>query len=145
MSLDFKLKEDLEHSIEEKIVHTLRGIEETLNNVIASGISSDEIRIIIKSLKPGFSVLSQSWVLELLFLLLLSGPMSFNDIKRVLDINSKTLSIKLKTLEKYGFVSRKVLEGPPLRVIYSVTEHGKATALLSIPLLYYLFFKMGKS
>jgi len=41
-------------------------------------------------------------------------------------INTKTLSIRLKELEGYGLIKRKVTQQRPLHVEYSLTKKGKA-------------------
>jgi len=41
-------------------------------------------------------------------------------------INTKTLSIRLKELEEYGLIERKVTQQRPLQVEYSLTKKGKA-------------------
>jgi len=41
-------------------------------------------------------------------------------------INTKTLSIRLKELEGYGLIERKVTQQRPLQVEYSLTRKGKA-------------------
>lgn len=41
-------------------------------------------------------------------------------------INTKTLSIRLKELEEYGLIERKVAQQRPLQVEYSLTKKGKA-------------------
>ena len=41
-------------------------------------------------------------------------------------INTKTLSIRLKELEEFGLVDRKVTQQRPLQVEYSLTKKGKA-------------------
>jgi len=41
-------------------------------------------------------------------------------------INTKTLSIRLKDLEGYGLIERKVTQQRPLNVEYSLTKKGKA-------------------
>ena len=42
-------------------------------------------------------------------------------------INTKTLSIRLKELEEYGLIERKVAQQRPLKVEYSLTKKGKST------------------
>lgn len=59
-------------------------------------------------------------------------------MKRVLKVNSRTLSSKLKILCQHGYVERYVKHGPPLRVSYRLTVKGRDTVLLALPLLYYL-------
>ena len=41
-------------------------------------------------------------------------------------INTKTLSVRLKELEAYGLIERKVTQQRPLKVEYSLTKKGKA-------------------
>ncbi len=41
-------------------------------------------------------------------------------------INTKTLSVRLKQLEEYGLIDRKVTQQRPLQVEYSLTKKGKA-------------------
>ena len=63
--------------------------------------------------------------------------MGFAELKKAVGVNSRTLSDKLKLLTKHGYLERKVTSGPPLRVEYKLTEKGKNTVLLALPLLYY--------
>ena len=41
-------------------------------------------------------------------------------------INTKTLSIRLKELEEYGLIERRVAQQRPLKVEYTLTKKGKA-------------------
>jgi DNA-binding HxlR family transcriptional regulator len=41
-------------------------------------------------------------------------------------INTKTLSIRLKELEGYGLIDRKVTPGRPIQVEYTLTKKGNA-------------------
>lgn len=117
---------------------TIKGIEETLKDVLSSqGVTVEELRDDIKSLEKSFNILSQKWNLEILYTLFLKNRVSFSGLKRVLGVNSRTLSNKLKNLQKYGYVDRVVHVGPPLRVEYVLTRRGRETILLALPLLYY--------
>lgn len=50
----------------------------------------------------------------------------FNDLLRVLKpISSRTLSLKLKKLEKCGIVTKKIISTKPIKVEYSLTKIGK--------------------
>jgi DNA-binding HxlR family transcriptional regulator len=54
------------------------------------------------------------------------GPLRFNELKRRLDgISQKALAAALKTLEKNGIVSRKVLVQSPIAVEYEITKLGR--------------------
>jgi len=134
-----KLSEEIKLIIETKIEHTLQGIEETLRNVLEKEkITFDDLKDVLGGLDSSFKLLSQRWILETLYSLLLKGSMSFNELKRVLGVNSRSLSLKLKELVEQGYIKREVKPGPPLRSFYTLTEKGKSTALLSLPLVYYI-------
>ncbi len=134
-----KLSEEISSVIEIKIKHTLQGIEETLRNVLEKEkITFDVLRDILRGLDLSFKLLSQKWILETLYSLLLRESMSFNELKRVLDVNSRSLSLKLKELVKQGYIKREVDPGPPFRTFYTLTKKGRNVALLSIPLVYYI-------
>ncbi len=47
-------------------------------------------------------------------------------LESVEGINPKTLSIRLKEMEKYGLIERKVYPETPIRIEYSLTEKGRA-------------------
>ncbi len=133
------LSEEVAARIEEKIAHTVKGIETTLNEVMERGeVGFDEVREVLERLKPSFALLSQRWVLEILYSLLFKGPLGFNDLKKLTGASSRSLSSKLKALVDLGYVERIVYEGPPLRTTYRLTEQGRVAALLSMPLLYYI-------
>jgi DNA-binding HxlR family transcriptional regulator len=113
---------------------TLKGIEETLQRIIQrQEVSLDDLKKDLQS----FRLLSQKWNLEILYTLFLRKTANFSEIKKTLRINSRTLSDKLKSLRKYGYVERTVKTEPPLRVEYALTTRGKNTVLLALPLLYY--------
>jgi len=134
-----RLGDEIRRMVESKIEHTLRGIEETLNVVLEEeSIAFEDLKSILEGLESSFKLLSQKWVLQILYALLLKKSMSFNELKKVLDVNSRTLALKLKELVAQNYVERIVEQGPPLRTSYTLTEKGKNTALLSIPLLYYI-------
>ena len=91
----------------------------------------------LKSLEESFNLLFQKWNLEILYTLFLRKTIGFGELKKILSVNSRTLSDKLKLLKKHGYIERTVDTGPPLRVEYTLTRKGKNTVLLALPLLYY--------
>lgn len=124
--------------MESRIEHTLRGIEETLKRIMEKQkISWKDLKEDVKSLEESFSLLSQKWNLEILYALFLKGAVGFSELKKILGVNSRTLSDKLKSLKLHEYVERKVEAGPPLRVEYKLTHRGKDIILLALPLLYY--------
>lgn len=142
--LKVRLGEKIYSEIEKRISHTITGISATLDEVLSENeITVEEIMYLVSILQPSFRILSKKWVLEVLYTLLISGPLSFTQLKRILKVNQSSLSIKLKELETMGFVKRELLATSNRNVIYSLTDKGKNTALLSIPLLYYVSKEEG--
>jgi DNA-binding HxlR family transcriptional regulator len=138
MTASITLSNELRRLVETRIGQTVRVIEETLNQINKTQeITPRELAADVKSLEASFNILSQKWSLEILYTLFLKNRMRFNEIKGVLGVNSRTLSDKLKTLHKHGYIERNVEDGPPLRVGYTLTTRGKNTVLLALPLLYY--------
>lgn len=138
MSTQFTLSSELRKLVETRLDQTLKGIEDTLKKIFESqGVQLKELQENLKSLEESFNLLFQKWNLEILYTLFLKTPVGFGELKRILSINSRTMSDKLKMLTKYRYIKRKVDEGPPLRVEYSLTTKGKNIVLLALPLLYY--------
>lgn len=133
------LSEEVAARVEEKITFTIKGIETMLREILERGeVDFNEVKFVLENLKPSFALLSQKWVLEILYSLLFKGPLGFNDLKKLTGASSRSLSSKLKALAELGYIERIIHEGPPLRTTYRLTEQGKNAALLSMPLLYYI-------
>jgi len=132
------LSDELRRLVEARMEHTLKAIEDTLQRILEKHeIRSEELKETIQSLERSFSLLSQKWNLEILYTLFLRNTMGFSGLKKILGVNSRTLSDKLKILKQCGFVERMIEQGPPLRVRYSLSTKGRNTVLLALPLLYY--------
>ena len=132
------LSEELRRLVETRMKRTLDGIEETLQQILESQeVSLQELKKAVQGLEESFNLLSQKWNLQILYILFLRNTMGFGELKKILGVNSRTLSDKLKILNQYGYVKRSVEQGPPLRVRYSLTTGGWNTILLALPLLYY--------
>ena len=62
-----------------------------------------------------------------ILLVLLDGPLHFSGIRQLVpELSDRLLSERLKELEAEGVVERKVLDGAPVRVEYSLTAKGRA-------------------
>lgn len=59
-------------------------------------------------------------------LLLLSDKLRFNEILNRIGGSPKTITERLKELVKHGLISRKSYNEVPIRVEYSLTEHGRS-------------------
>jgi len=71
-------------------------------------------------------VVGSKWSLVIVRSLSENETVGFNELLRMIKTNPRTLSLKLKELEKNGLVERRVLEQErPIRVLYSLTEKGK--------------------
>lgn len=132
------ISSELRKLIESRMQHTLQGIEDTLRKVLENqNITFEDLKDDLKSLEESFNLLSQKWNLEILYTLFLKNMVSFSGLKKILGVNSRTLSVKLKNLKKHGYVERIVSARPPLRVEYALTLKGRNIVLLALPLLYY--------
>jgi DNA-binding HxlR family transcriptional regulator len=138
MSTQLPLSAEFRKLVEARLEQTLRGIEDTLNQILQKQeITPKELKEDLKSLEENFNLLFQKWSLEILYTLLLKNAAGFGEIKKILGVNSRTLSDKLKMLVKHDYITRTVDAGSPLRVEYALTRKGKNTVLLALPLLYY--------
>jgi DNA-binding HxlR family transcriptional regulator len=62
-----------------------------------------------------------------ILLVLLDGPLHFSGIRQLVpELSDRLLSERLKELEGEGIVERRVLDGAPVRVEYSLTAKGRA-------------------
>ena len=132
------LSDELKTLVETRMQKTLEGIEETLQHIFKrQKMGLEELKGAVQSLEESFNLLSQKWALQILYTLFLRTTIGFGELKKILGVNSRTLSDRLKALNQYGYVRRTVEQGPPLTVRYSLTTRGWNTMLLALPLLYY--------
>jgi DNA-binding HxlR family transcriptional regulator len=62
-----------------------------------------------------------------ILLVLMDGSLHFSEIRDLVpDISDRLLSERLKELEAESIVERRVIEGAPVRVEYSLTAKGAA-------------------
>jgi len=138
MSTPLTLSAEFRKLVEARMNQALKGVEDMFNEIIEKQkITPTELKDEVESLQESFNFLFQKWSLEILYTLMLKDSIGFSGIKKILSVNSRTLSDKLKMLQKHDYITRKITTGPPLRVEYSLTPKGKNTVLLALPLLYY--------
>ncbi|MEB2279499.1 helix-turn-helix transcriptional regulator [Lysinibacillus xylanilyticus] len=71
-------------------------------------------------------VIGTKWTFLIIRDLLIEGTMRFSDLLKSMNgISPKTLSLRLKTLEDHGILSKKVFPEVPPRVEYTLTDKGK--------------------
>ena len=79
------------------------------------------------------------WTIEILATLYIAGERRFNELRKLLaGISSRTLCEKLKACTENGLLDRIVVDGPPVRVTYRLTEHGLRAGRLLGPLVAYM-------
>ncbi len=138
MDTTLTLTTELRKIVESQMDQVIKGIEHTFSRIIETyKITPTDLKDELDSLEETFNLLFQKWSLEILYTLQLKNSIGFSEIKKILCVNSRTLSDKLKMLQKHGYITRTVTVGPPLRVEYALTSKGKNTVLLALPLLYY--------
>jgi len=138
MNPETVLGDELRRLVESRMKDNLGGIEQTLRQIFETQeLSLENLRKTIQSLEKSFELLSQKWNLQILYILFLRETTGFGELKKILGVNSRTLSDKMKILTGHGFLTRSVEQGPPLRVRYALTTKGRNTILLALPFLYY--------
>ena len=92
-----------------------------------------------------FSIFSSRWTIEILATLYIAGERRFNEMRKLLrGISSRTLSDKLTKCSETGLVERIVEDGPPIRVTYRLTDHGRQAGRLLSPLVAYMKISQGR-
>jgi DNA-binding HxlR family transcriptional regulator len=77
-------------------------------------------------LTRAFTLLGKRWSGVILGVLL-EGPARFAVLARTIPgISERMLSDRLDELARAGLIDRRVLDGPPLGVVYQLTESGRA-------------------
>lgn len=80
-----------------------------------------------ESLTRVLALLGERWTGQILATLVRGGPGRFTELGRwVPGISESMLSERLGKLTEAGLIEREVIEGPPLGVVYRVSERGKA-------------------
>jgi DNA-binding HxlR family transcriptional regulator len=73
-----------------------------------------------------FDLVGKKFTILILRDMMLYGKKRFNELlESVEGINSKTLSLRIREMERDGLIKRKVYAGMPLRVEYELTEKAE--------------------
>ena len=73
-----------------------------------------------------FKIVGKKFTVHIIRNMTNQGQTRFNQfLDSIEDVNPKTLSARLKEMEKDGLITRKVYAEVPLRVEYSLTKKGK--------------------
>ncbi len=73
-----------------------------------------------------FKIIGKKFTIHIIRNMAMRGQTRFNQfLDSIEDSNPKTLSARLKEMEKDGLITRKVYDGAPIRVDYTLTKKGK--------------------
>jgi len=123
-------------NLDEVIQEFLGRIGEIIEGECLREVSIDEVTEELKALMPLLRVVLSKWVPEIIYVLFIRDEVSFNELKRALNISSRVLSDKLGELEGKGIVARRIdTQHKPPRVHYRLTKLGKELGLALIPIL----------
>jgi DNA-binding HxlR family transcriptional regulator len=76
-----------------------------------------------------FKIMGKKFTVHILRNMILLGQNRFNQLLESIEgANPKTLSVRLREMEKDGLLTRKIYPETPPRVEYTVTEKGMALA-----------------
>ncbi|MGI0057456.1 MAG: winged helix-turn-helix transcriptional regulator [Nitrosarchaeum sp.] len=74
-----------------------------------------------------FKIIGKKFTIHILRNITMLGQSRFNQfLESIEGINPKTLSVRLKEMEKSEIIKRTVYDETPIRIEYTVTEKGKA-------------------
>ena len=125
--------------IESSIV-TSEGIGARIRQILGEYHGGDfDVAWEVDAAVEALDVFTSRWTIEILATLYIAGDRRFNELRTLLrGISSRTLSDKLTTCQEHGLVERVVDEGPPIRVTYRLTSHGRTCGRLLGPLVAYM-------
>ena len=91
------------------------------------------------------TLLQGKWTIDILYMIFFLNKPFFNDLRNNLpEINSRTLTTRLFSLEEKGIIKRTVHTGRPVRVSYEMTAFGKGLTLLFYPMAIYVILEYNK-
>ena len=112
--------------------------------LFTTGSKVHDISWEVEAAVEALEIFASRWSIEILAALYIAGERRFNELRRLLEgISSRTLSDKLTMLRETGMVARIVVDGPPVKVTYNLTEHGKRAGRLLSPLVAYMKISNG--
>jgi DNA-binding HxlR family transcriptional regulator len=72
-------------------------------------------------------LIGRRWTGAILAVLLQHGAMRFSEVAAAVpELSDRLLSERMKELEAYGLVERRVDPGPPVKVFYALTAKGRS-------------------
>jgi DNA-binding HxlR family transcriptional regulator len=125
-------------------------VRETKSSIIETVYNSSELKSC--PIEATFRVIGKKWTV-LIIREMIRGTMQFNRfLERIEGITPKVLTERLRELQKFGIVKRRIVSEYPIRVEYEMTDLGKefesvllAAASFSMKNMPKIVFKDGKS
>jgi DNA-binding HxlR family transcriptional regulator len=72
-------------------------------------------------------LIGRRWTGAILAVLMQSEALRFSELAAAVpELSDRLLSERLKELEAYGLVERRVEPGPPVKVFYALTDKGRS-------------------
>ena len=94
----------------------------------------------IQHMAKGFSLIRPKWTLEvLLSIWMLETPRFSLIASSIPELNNRTLSMRLSSLEEKGIIDRSVSPTKPVEIRYSISEKGIALVRFLRPFALVLF------
>lgn len=89
-------------------------------------------------IKMALEFFNGKWTLDIIYTIVNMKKPYYNEIQKILsDVNSRTLSTRLKDLQKKKIIKRHVQKGQPIRVHYTMTEFGMGLFEMILPFIFY--------
>ena len=95
-------------------------------------MKEEECKIVLDSLKTcpidnTFKIIGKKFTVHIIRNMTQLGQTRFNEfLESVEGINPKTLSARLREMEKNGIIEKRIYPGTPVRIEYSITKKGLA-------------------
>jgi DNA-binding HxlR family transcriptional regulator len=94
--------------------------------VAGHGLPDGAAAISCTRFQHAIEFIGRRWVGAILFVLM-DGPCRFNELlAKVPNLSDRLLAERLRELETAGMVTREVHGGPPVKVVYALTDAGRA-------------------
>ncbi|HSB57298.1 MAG TPA: helix-turn-helix domain-containing protein [Nitrosopumilaceae archaeon] len=93
-------------------------------------MKDEECKVLLDAMKAcpidnTFKMIGKKFTIHILRNMTKLGQTRFNEfLSSVEGINPKTLSARLREMEKNGIIEKKIHPGPPIKVEYTITKKG---------------------
>jgi len=95
-------------------------------------LKEEECKVLLNEMKAcpidnTFKIIGKKFTVHILRNMTKLGQTRFNEfLESVEGINQKTLSARLREMEKNGIIERRIYPGTPVKIEYSITNKGMA-------------------